>query len=509
MNKLIQAVIAASAVAFSLEAQQQWASGAYVYDGSGNIVRMGTDQYRYDAVSRVRQATAGRTQNQSNGEQSYGYDSFGNRVSATTCYGSACFGGPLATSAATNHLNDGTTYNDAGAIDGSPRGAAQHDYAYDPAGMMSAQTASGKTVQYVYAADDHRLATTEDGEWSWALRSLDSHVVRDVTSNDGATPGWTTAEDYVQTAPGVAGNLSVMGRRHTHLDHLGSPRVVTDDGGRRIGTDTYFAFGEDIDVGSESPELRLQFAGHERDAALAGETLDYVLARYYDPSVGRFLSADRTDGVRLAVPQSWNRYVYGGNNPLRYVDPNGWAVKDFSVFWSNENNVPGLSLDLGPHFSAKGWSVGTAVQVLMEPGDDLSDYKVERDCLVQDSAEFRDLKAEDPDDPGQVYRNSAMQSLFVVDAPGSSMETKDGLPAGRELPNGTHTYVFELRVVNTKTKEYDPKRLYYVLQVTTKSGKVVDGGVKGGTITEATYRKAVKAEKKQKPHVKADKKASK
>jgi RHS repeat-associated protein len=513
MKRLIAAVIAASAVALSLEAQQQWTSGVYVYDGSGNIVRMGTDEYRYDGVNRVKKATAGRAQNQSNGEQSYGYDSFGNRVSATTCYGSACFGGSLATSAATNHLNDGTTYNDAGAIDVSPRGGVQHLYAYDPAGMMSSQTASGKTVQYVYAADDHRLAAVADGEWRWALRGPDARVVRDVTSKDGASPGWTTAEDYVQSAPGVTGNLSAMGRRHTHLDHLGTPRVVTDDSGRRIGTDTYFAFGEDLDVGSESPELRLRFAGHERDAELAGETLDYLLARYYDASVGRFLSADRIDGVRLALPQSWNRYVYGGNNPLRFIDPNGWAVKDFSVFWSGKNNVPGPYPELGPHSDAKGWSVATNVQVLMEPGDNLADYKIERDCYVPGESLLRDsnnpdpAKRENPDDPGQVSRKS--ESLFVMDAPGMSMDANDGSSAGSQLKDGTYTYVFEVRVVNTKTGEYDPKRFYYALRVTAKSGRVVPGGVEGGKLEESTYRGAVariNAKKKEKPQVDTKKK---
>jgi len=45
-------------------------------------------------------------------------------------------------------------------------------------------------------------------------------------------------------------------------------------------------------------------------------------ARYYDPSMGRFLSVDPMCGL-LDRPQGWNRYAYVMNNPLMYTDPTG------------------------------------------------------------------------------------------------------------------------------------------------------------------------------------------
>ncbi len=45
-------------------------------------------------------------------------------------------------------------------------------------------------------------------------------------------------------------------------------------------------------------------------------------ARYYDGTLGRFLSAD-TIVPSPANPQSLNRYAYVLNNPLRYTDPSG------------------------------------------------------------------------------------------------------------------------------------------------------------------------------------------
>lgn len=45
-------------------------------------------------------------------------------------------------------------------------------------------------------------------------------------------------------------------------------------------------------------------------------------ARYYDPGLGRFLQAD-TIVPQPGNPQSLNRYSYGSNNPVKYIDPSG------------------------------------------------------------------------------------------------------------------------------------------------------------------------------------------
>jgi RHS repeat-associated protein len=59
-----------------------------------------------------------------------------------------------------------------------------------------------------------------------------------------------------------------------------------------------------------------------------GHELDYMLARSYSSSLGRFMAVDPASGsARPTNPQSWNRYSYAGNNPVRYVDPNGEDLK--------------------------------------------------------------------------------------------------------------------------------------------------------------------------------------
>jgi RHS repeat-associated protein len=63
-----------------------------------------------------------------------------------------------------------------------------------------------------------------------------------------------------------------------------------------------------------------------------GQRLDttglyYYNARYYDPTIGRFISAD-TMVPNPANPQSFNRYSYCLNNPLKYNDPTGHYGED-------------------------------------------------------------------------------------------------------------------------------------------------------------------------------------
>jgi RHS repeat-associated protein len=64
-----------------------------------------------------------------------------------------------------------------------------------------------------------------------------------------------------------------------------------------------------------------RFTGKERDAETG---LDYFGARYYSGAEGRFIGPDPLlNSGRPNNPQSWNRYAYVSNNPLRYTDPKG------------------------------------------------------------------------------------------------------------------------------------------------------------------------------------------
>ena len=84
--------------------------------------------------------------------------------------------------------------------------------------------------------------------------------------------------------------------------------------------------GRTMGQGYAADGVRQQFTSKERDVETG---LDYFGARYYASLQGRFMGADPLlASARASVPQSWNRYSYVLNNPLKLVDPSGLEDND-------------------------------------------------------------------------------------------------------------------------------------------------------------------------------------
>ncbi len=70
------------------------------------------------------------------------------------------------------------------------------------------------------------------------------------------------------------------------------------------------------------------FTGQRLDE---GTKLMYFGARYYDPELAHFVSADPTT-PDVFNSMDYNRYLYTRGNPIRYVDPLGYGAEDYYVF---------------------------------------------------------------------------------------------------------------------------------------------------------------------------------
>jgi len=147
----------------------------------------------------------------------------------------------------------------------------------------------------------------------------------------------------MRVCTGANGSCGTNGATSTlsylHGDHLGSASLSTNASGGKTAEMRYYPYGE---TRSGSMTTDRQYTGQRREIGLG--LYDYN-ARYYDPLLGRFLSADSIV-PSPANPQSLNRYSYVLNSPLRYMDPSGHkacdsfdasgkCIQEKDLFWVN------------------------------------------------------------------------------------------------------------------------------------------------------------------------------
>ncbi|MCP5099823.1 MAG: RHS repeat-associated core domain-containing protein, partial [Chloroflexi bacterium] len=112
---------------------------------------------------------------------------------------------------------------------------------------------------------------------------------------------------------------------YTHSDHLGSTSAMSDNAGALVsGSTSRFAPFGAFRTEPTADITDRGFTGHKENRDIG---LTYMNARYYVVGLNRFSSAD-TIVPNPANPQSFNRFSYVGNNPLKYIDPSGHCGAD-------------------------------------------------------------------------------------------------------------------------------------------------------------------------------------
>ena len=265
------------------------AKSIYTLAPNGNRDTMetneGTTAYQYDDQNRLISAVY------PDGSQAdYTYDAAGNRISLS---GSAID------------------------VDALPVGTV--NYTYDDMDRLISYTDENKTIEYQYDGDGSLCEKTVCD--ATGLIIAQSQYFYDYSSG---LPRILVEYDVVNSitidytyAGRLYGKYDSTSMYYYHQDGLGSILAITDANGAAKNTYAYDAFGEVKDK-NETVSNSILFTGELVDEA--GNV--YIRARFYDPTIGRFLTKDTYTG-NINNPQSLNLYTYCYNNPVNRIDPSG------------------------------------------------------------------------------------------------------------------------------------------------------------------------------------------
>jgi len=274
---------------------------SYSYDNVGNIATITdlidgtrTQSFQYDSLNRIAQA-----QSTAYGTLAYNIDAIGNMTFNSQVGGYTYL--PAKPHAVVTAGGNSYTYDPNGNMMGRNGATLTHDYE----NRLSSLVTGGTTTTFVYDAAGGRVKKT-----SSSITTLYIAKLYECTSGVCTKHIFAGGNRIVSKKP--------SGTYYYHTDHLGSSSVVTDASGAKVEEIYYYPFGQ-TRVNSGSVNLHHKYTGQEEDAETG---LYFYGARYYDPAIGRFISADSLV-PNPSDPQDLNRYTYAGNNPLIYTDPTG------------------------------------------------------------------------------------------------------------------------------------------------------------------------------------------
>lgn len=160
----------------------------------------------------------------------------------------------------------------------------------------------------------------------------------------GGSPVWR--RDVIYLGGRAIAEADAAGIHELHVDHLGTPRVITNRGTGMIeGRQAYASYGEKILTDGYVPLTG--YTGH-----LQGDPtgLIYMRGRFYSPAWHVFVNSDQ--GVD---PNSWNQNNYAGGSPIMNADPSGLMQvqvdpHDRPPSWQNDGDQyfgPEVNLESG------------------------------------------------------------------------------------------------------------------------------------------------------------------
>ena len=262
--------------------------------------------------------------------------------------------------------NNSYTYNELGELI-STSGLVNASYQYDSRGNITSKTVDGNTATYAYDNEwkdqltavngipltydaNGNLASYGDSTYTWSHgKQLES------VTNEKGTYNYTYDENGIRlTKPGYTFNtfngrvLAQHGANNIYFQYNGDKPIgfilnqnqyyyltnpsgdivgITDSKCDLIATYTYDEWGKLLEITADNDDNRqiaetnpLRYRGYYYD----NETGYYYLqSRYYDPDLGRFISADDFSYVDTSHELNMNAYSYCWNSPIALEDAEG------------------------------------------------------------------------------------------------------------------------------------------------------------------------------------------
>ncbi|MFB9201104.1 polymorphic toxin-type HINT domain-containing protein [Nonomuraea spiralis] len=316
----------------------------YSYNIAGNITRVldaasaipGTTDgqsecFTYDGLLRLKTAYTTTTSSCTGSgdakgldpySQSYTYDKVGNITGLTDNGQTATYTYPAPGSTAVrpNAVTAITraTGTDTYAYDGNGQLAArtvggnQGTFDWNERGELAKATINGQQTSMVYDASGQRLIRRDpDGSTTLYLGAIELRLAN----------GQVTAKRYYSSADGdLVAMRDTSGVTWMLAGTHGSTQIAVNDTTGNVSRERYLPYGQRRG-GDDLPFTDRGFLGKVEDASTG---LSYLGARYYDPSIAKFISTDPE--LDLRTPEWANAYSYAANNPIDQSDPDGRRV---------------------------------------------------------------------------------------------------------------------------------------------------------------------------------------
>jgi len=242
-------------------------AASYAYDNADNITALTSGaSLQYDTANELTSLTHNSI------TTTFNFDPRGNRTLMTPPSGPA-------TNYSYDQANRLTAYNN-----GNPPTAAT--YTYNGVGLRMSKTVGGILEPFV-----------------WDVAEGLPLLLKDGTTRYIYGPGTLPLET-------IDASGQVL---YYHHDQLGSTRLLTNSSGAAAATYTYDAYGN-VTASTGNVANPFGYAGQYTDAESG---MQYLRARYYDPSTAQFISRDPITTLTR------NPYGYVGGSPLNRTDASG------------------------------------------------------------------------------------------------------------------------------------------------------------------------------------------